>query len=182
MMPRNLLSVFIAVITVWAIHAGDFSGSVPRFRQESGGELFDTKIARSSEEVFERIDGFGACGRAEYMFRNVTTDIVLPLSVLPMLVLCTRQWRDRRRSPKLRLALGAAPFIYVFFDLVENFVVYFLIAQHPDANEALAHILPWLTIVKRIGAFTSLAILAASTVSWVRNRFNKVRPDQRHSF
>jgi uncharacterized membrane protein YhaH (DUF805 family) len=170
-MFRSLLSVLVALTTVFVIHAGNFPGSVPRFRQLSGGELFDTKIAVSSKDVLQRIEGFGDKGRAEYLFRNVTTDIALPLSVIPMLIVCTRQWRNRLRSRILQISFAFAPLVYLVFDLAENLVVYLLIAKHPDFNETSAEILPWLTIVKRIGAFTSLAVLGASTIAWILERY-----------
>lgn len=169
-MLRNLLSVLVALITVLAIHVGNFPGSVPRVRAESGGELFDTKPAKSSHEVLERIGAYGDRGRTEYQFRNMTTDIVLPLSVQPMLFICTRRWRKSLGNRKLQLTLAAAPLVYLLFDLVENLVVYLLITQYPNSNETFATILPWLTIIKRIGAFTSLATLFASTVAWFRGR------------
>lgn len=167
----SLLSVLLALTTVFAIHAGNFPGSVPRFRQLSGGELFDTKIAGSSKEVLERIEVYGDDGRTEYLFRNVTTDIALPLSVIPMLIICTRRWRSRLRDRILKISFTLAPFVYLVFDLVENLVVYLLIAQYPDFSETAAGILPWLTIVKRIGAFTSLAALGASTIAWILERY-----------
>ena len=175
-MFRNLLSILVALTTVIAIHAGDFPGSVQRFRQQSGGELFDTKIAGSSKEVWQRIEAFGDEGRAEYLFRNVTTDIALPLSVLPMLIFCTHRWRSRLRSRKLQIFFALAPVVYLVFDLAENLVVYLLIAQYPDFNEASAGILPWLTITKRIGAFTSLAVLGATTITSMQERYNKRTP------
>lgn len=76
---------------MFSVHALDFPGSVPNFRNRSGGGiLLDIKPAFSEAGVYERLDSYGEEGRRIYSFRNATVDVVLPLSLLPFLFLFMR--------------------------------------------------------------------------------------------
>jgi hypothetical protein len=73
-------------------------------------------------ESYDRLAGYGAAGRQNYLFRNVTIDVLLPLSVFPSLFLLIR--RAIARFSFSRLVTGlflSVPFVYVAFDLLERF-------------------------------------------------------------
>ena len=56
---------------MFSVHALDFHGSVPNFRNRSGGGiLLDIKPAFSEAGVYERLDSYGEEGRRIYSFRN----------------------------------------------------------------------------------------------------------------
>lgn len=99
-----------AVLVVLAVHFLDFPGSVPDFRQASrGGTLLDATPAFTADGVYQRVDDYGAEGRRNYSFRNVTVDILLPLSVLPFLVLLMSKGinavADKARASLLAIAV-----------------------------------------------------------------------------
>jgi len=75
-----------AALVVFVVHFVDFPGSVPNFRDVSGGgTLLDASPAFTADGVYQRLAAHGEEGRQNYSFRNITVDILLPLSVLPFL-------------------------------------------------------------------------------------------------
>src|SRR5829696_9766289 len=81
-----------AVVVVLAVHLVRFSGSVPDFVALSGGGvLLDAAPAFTPDDTYQRLTDYGEAGRSNYAFRNITVDVVLPLSVLPFLFLLMRR-------------------------------------------------------------------------------------------
>lgn len=81
-----LLAFIFAFLVVFAIHFLNFLGSVPRFKELSGGGvLLDQTPSFNVDAVYQRLGDYGETGRKSYRFRNLTVDIILPLSLLPFL-------------------------------------------------------------------------------------------------
>src|SRR5688500_9751956 len=81
-----------AFLVVLGVHLLQFPGSVPDFNRASGGGvLLDAQPAFTPDGVYGRLAGYGEEGRRNYSFRNVTTDVLLPVSLLPFLFLLTRR-------------------------------------------------------------------------------------------
>jgi len=159
------VALTVAVIVFALIHFVPFAGSVPHFmRITGGGALFDTKIPSSTSDLYERLEGYGEEGRKEYVFRNLTTDILLPLAMLPALFLGTRRVNRRFALRVTGTVLLALPFAYVALDLVENLTVISLIAHYPERQPELATALPIVTMLKRFAVFTSLLSLLGGLV------------------
>ena len=117
MMNRNVfvLALLAAVLVVFAVHFMDFPGSVPNFvRASGGGVLLDVRPSFSEEEIYQRLAGYGEEGRQNYTFRNLTVDLVLPLSVLPFLLLfMLRAVKRLSLGGVIRTLLLFLPFVYV---------------------------------------------------------------------
>jgi hypothetical protein len=164
---------FWALLVVLAVHFLQFPGSVPDFNRASGGGvLFDASPVFSPEGVYERLAGYGEAGRQNYSFRNVTIDVLLPLSVLPFLFLLTRRAVARSSfSPLVRALLLSVPVVYVAFDLIENLSVLALLANYPERMNVLAASLLYATVVKRAASLLALGIpLAMIGFQSVRRR------------
>ena len=159
-MKHKMAAAFAFAIVVFVgVHFVSFPGSVPDFRRASGGgTLLDMTPEFSEDALYLRLTGYGAAGRSNYAFRNVTVDVLLPLALLPFLFLWMRSALDRlslaRSSRALLLAL---PVLYVLFDLVENGSVLAMLANFPVRMHLLSAVLPYLTIIKRTASM--LAIL-----------------------
>src|SRR5687768_4109014 len=68
----------VAMLVFLAVHFLNFPGSVPDFRRASGGgTLLDMTPEFSEDPLYARLTGYGEAGRANYSFRNVTTDVLL---------------------------------------------------------------------------------------------------------
>ena len=178
MKSKMTMAFAAAVIVFVAVHFADFPGSVPDFRRASGGgTLLDVKPAFSEDALYARLAAYGAAGRSNYVFRNVTVDVLLPLALLPFLYLWMRRASDRlflRRSA--RALLLAIPVLYVVFDLIENGVVLMLLVKFPARMHLPAAVLPYLTIIKRTASmmaiFGPLLMFAVAFIRthWVRHR------------
>lgn len=160
--PRTafVLATVLAVVVVLAVHAVDFPGSVPRFeRLSGGGVLLDAVPSFSVNGVYSRLSGYGEQGRASYWSRNLTVDVLLPLSVLPLLLLLARRagerFQGKRLLPQLLLVL---PFAYVAFDFVENAQVLVLLSNYPLRMDAIAGVLPYVTSVKRLASLLAIFV------------------------
>ena len=162
-----------AVLVVVAVHFIQFPGSVPDFNRASdGGILLDASPAFTPDGIYDRLTGYGEAGRRNYSFRNVTIDVLLPLSVLPFLVLLIRRALARYAlGPVLRGLLLSVPVAYVVFDLLENASVLALLANYPERMNVLAAILPYTTLVKRAASLFALGIpLAMLGFEFVRRK------------
>ena len=170
---RLAIASLVAVLVVAAVHALDFPGSVPNFaRASGGGVLLDAKPAFSQEALYERLSSYGEEGRENYMRRNLTVDVLLPLAVLPallLLMLHAVKATSIRRSG--RWILYSLPLIYVLFDFAENGTVLLLLAHFPARLASAAAALPFLTVIKRVASLLALAVpLLILGVSLVRRR------------
>jgi hypothetical protein len=179
-MNHKFVAVFLLAMVVFvAVHFVDFRGSVPDFRRASGGgTLLDMTPAFSEDGVYERLAGYGTEGRANYAFRLITVDVLLPLALLPFLFL----WM---RLALGRLSLGAAPralwlaipVLYVFFDLLENGSVLALLANYPGRMHSVSLVLPYVTVIKRAASLLAIFVpLAILGVTLIRTRWT-----QRHA-
>ena len=167
------LSTFLwAAVVVVLVHTADFPGSVPNFRDESGGGiLLDVKPAFTPDEIYRRLEGYGERGRRNYYFRNLTVDVLLPLSVLPFFVLLASRSAPAGSRPFARWVLIAFPSLYVLFDLVENATVLRLLGAYPERLNGLASTLPFTTLLKRTASLLALAApLALLGIQFVRRR------------
>jgi hypothetical protein len=162
-----------AFVVVIAVHFLQFPGSVPDFnRASAGGILLDASPAFTPDGIYHRLAGYGDAGRRNYAFRNVTIDVLLPLSVLPFLVLLIRRALARYSlGPVLRGLLLSVPVAYVVFDLLENASVVTLLTNYPERMNALAASLPYTTLVKRAASLIALGIpLAMLGFEFVRRK------------
>jgi hypothetical protein len=149
-----------AAFVVLAVHLLQFPGSVPDFRRASGGGvLLDATPAFTPDSTYERLAEYGESGRRNYSFRNVTVDVILPLSVLPFLVLLIRKAiAPFAFGAGLRAVMLSIPLVYVAFDLLENASVLALLANYPRRMDALAVSLPYTTVVKRAASLLAIGI------------------------
>ncbi len=149
-----------AVLVVAAVHFLDFPGSVPNFQQaSSGGALLDAVPAFTADSIYQRLDAYGHEGRKNYSFRNVTVDVLLPLSALPFLfLLMLRAVTAVPVGRSWRATLLSVPLVYVIFDLVENSIVLVLLSSYPERINALAMTLPSVTIIKRIASLLAIGV------------------------
>lgn len=152
--------LILAFSVAFAVHSLEFPGSVPDFRKASGGGvLLDVKPAFSEEAVYQRLESYGEEGRRVYRFRNLTVDIVLPLAVFPALFLA--MWIVVKGSSLNRIArvlLIAQPILFLVFDFAENATVLLLLAEFPARSPLLASVLPYLTVIKRVGSLLSILV------------------------
>jgi hypothetical protein len=178
MMPVMRREIFIvagvwAFLVVLAVHFLQFPGSVPDFNRASGGGvLLDALPAFTPDGIYDRLAGYGEAGRQNYSFRNVTIDVLLPLSVLPFLVLLIRRALARYSlRPILRGLLLSVPVAYVVFDLLENASVLALLTNYPERMNVLAASLPYTTLVKRAASLLALGLpLAMLGFEFVRRK------------
>jgi hypothetical protein len=133
--------------------------------------LLDAAPAFTPDAIYRRRAGYGDAGRQNYAFRNVTTDVLLPLSLLPFLVLLIGRAVARFSVSQFqRGLLLSVPVVYVAFDLLENASVIALVARYPERMN-VATSLPYTTLVKRAASLLALVIpLTMFAVHLVRSR------------
>jgi hypothetical protein len=175
-----VLAVTAAVLVVFAVHFLDFPGSVPRFKEVSGGgTLFDASPAFTVGELYQRLTDFGENGRRSYRSRNVTVDVLLPLSLLPFLcMLMLKAVKPLRLNRFVRLSLLGLPLAYVILDLAENAAVLVLLNNYPERMELLAAILPIITLSKRAASLLALVVpLAMIGIRLLRTKLPNAREE-----
>ena len=150
----------LAFLVVFAVHFLDFPGSVPRFKETSGGGiLLDQSPSFTVDAIYKRLSDYGEEGRRNYAFRNVTVDILLPLSLFPFLFLLTfHAIRSLQLNRSLRVLLLSLPLVYVVLDVAENADVLILLHNYPRRMDTVASWLPYVTSVKRAASVLALFV------------------------
>jgi hypothetical protein len=173
---RMSVAFAVAMVVFVAVHFVSFPGSVPDFRRASGGgTLLDMTPEFSEDALYGRLNAYGAEGRSNYAFRNVTADVLLPLALLPFLFLLMRAALDRVALPRTAgLLFLAAPVLYVVFDLVENGAVLVLLTNFPARMHLLSAVLPYLTVIKRAASMVAIfGPLMMFASAWIRRQWRR---------
>ncbi len=114
-----------------------------------GKHLFDQRPSFTSSEIYQRLNDYGELGRAMYQRFTYSVDVVFPISFLVFLLVLNRFVGERTTLSQLtRRRLMALPAIWFASDMIENAIVFSLIAQFPGRNEFLSGILGFVTIAK----------------------------------
>nr|WP_315475975.1 hypothetical protein [uncultured Undibacterium sp.] len=146
-----------------------FGGSKVLDLALNGAPIFDKLPSFSSTEVADRLNGMGEIGRAMYQRFTYTADLAFPMSLLAFLFCLTRFVAARSsltETPRKMLLL--LPFVWFASDMLENAIVFTLIAQLPTINSHLAGLLGFVTVSKF--GLLLLTIVAASVVSVMYQR------------
>ena len=94
-----------------------------------------------------------------YIFRNLTVDVLLPLSVFPFLFLLMSYATRRLGVGSVhRYFLLSFSFAYVVFDFTENASVVALLMKYPERLGLVAAVLPYLTVTKRAASLLAIAV------------------------
>lgn len=149
--PTALLATLgVFLVTLLATHFAPIPGGVQALKASvNHQQLFDQRPAFSSDELQSRLDAFGAAGREAYQQFTYTTDLIFPLALFLFLFALARFVGERVGPMKIpRGILRAAPILWFSADLVENGIIYSLLATYPTLHAAPAMLLPYVTISK----------------------------------
>ncbi len=152
------LGVFL--VTLLVTHAAPTPGGVRALQASvNQHQLFDQHPAWSPDDLYRRISAFGATGREAYQQFTYTTDLIFPLALFLFLVALARfvgERVGRMKIPRSILRLG--PILWFTSDLVENGIIYFLLASYPTRHAVLAAMLAYVTISKFVLLLVSFAL------------------------
>ena len=155
-----LLAFALAFAAFAATHLLPIPGSVRSLTAAMGGQpIFDMKPSLSSDEVYQRLAGFGEAGRAAYRSTVLTTDVIFPLCVLIFLFLLARYVADRLNlSRGRRLLLLAVPIAYFISDMAENVAIYTMLSSYPDRQEIIGGAIGYVTLFKRLAQGAAIMV------------------------
>lgn len=136
-----------------------FGGSKAISLVTSGQRLFDQRPSFSDAEVYARLTDFGASGREMYLHFTYTTDVLFPLIFLVFLLLLGRYVSSRVPiNNTFRKALWTLPLMWFAADMLENAMVFNLLADYPARNDLLVNGLGVVTVLKFV--LLALSIVA----------------------
>ncbi len=168
------LVVFAVVFAATHVYP-QFGGAKAITVATHGMPILDQRPSFSSHDVYLRLEAFGEIGRAMYQRFTYSVDVIFPLSLLAFLVLLSR-FAARRISVTgfSRKLFGALPFIWFGTDMLENAMVFTLLAQFPMQNEFLGAIVGLVTVAKF--SFLLLAIASPAVLMVVMRDDHRVAP------
>ena len=159
--PTALVAALgVFVITLFATHLAPVPGGVRALRASvSQQQLFDQHPTFSPDAVYRRISDFGATGREAYQQFTYTTDLIFPLALFLFLFMLAR-FVDTRVAPVdiPQRILKLAPRLWLTSDLVENGIIYFLLATYPTRHAIPAALLAFVTVSKFVLLLVSFAL------------------------
>lgn len=167
------LSFAILLVAFVSTHLFSFFGGAKALGEVlRGAPIFDRLPSFSSAEVYARLDGMGEVGRAMYQRFTYTADLIFPLSLLTFLFFLSKFVSERTSMPTpVRTALKTLPFIWFANDMLENMIVFTLIAQFPKENVLLGSVLAWVTVTKFALLLLSIVVSSVSSVVYRENAF-----------
>jgi hypothetical protein len=160
------LGVVFAATHVFSMHGG-----VRQLADVMGGQpIFDQRPSFTADEVYARLEAFGALGRAAYQRMTFSSDLVFPLALFHFLVQLNR-FVVQIVANKPRGILHWAPWapgLWLLADLTENALIWRLIEDFPLRHDSLAGMLGTMTDTKFALLVASLAVPAAALWSHAR--------------
>lgn len=159
-----ILALGAMVLVFVATHVFSLHGGVKHVEAVLRGQpIFDQHPSFSAREVYERIESFGAAGRAAYSRMTFTSDLVFSLALFHFLVQLMRfvVSRTTLATPHPASWVFAVPTLWFCADLAENATVYRLLDDFPQRHDVLAGGLGVLTDAKFALLVLSLALPAA---------------------
>lgn len=168
---KQLLQAFLIFLLVFVVtHIFPIPWGSKVVSQQLGGvEIFDKSPVFSSTEVYERISLFPAEGLKAYKRFTYTIDILFPVSFFVFLFAFARFVSQRITIRKYLVnVLISLPFFWFAFDLLENAIIFTILAKFPDKHELLASSLGFITVIKF--SLLLLSILTPSLLFIVANK------------
>lgn len=164
---RSVVLAFIVFAVVFAAThlSPQFGGAKAITVAMHGMPILDQRPSFSSADVYARLDAFGPVGRGMYQRFTYSVDVVFPLSLLIFLSLLARFVTQRTGlNAGWRPILLALPFAWFISDMLENAMVFSLIANFPIQNDLLGGIVGYVTAVKFSLLLLSIAVPAVCLV------------------
>jgi hypothetical protein len=146
-----VLSAFAVFASVFiSTHIFPFFGGAKAIVNATAGlRLLDQQPAFSSAEVYARLTEFGVAGRTLYEQFTYSTDVLFPLTFLVFLLLLARYVSARSAfGTGLRRSVLALPLLWFATDMLENAMLFSLLAGFPTRNDLLASGLGLVTVGK----------------------------------
>lgn len=156
------------VVLFLATHAFSVHGGAKAVHHALGDlPLFDQRPSFGAEEVYRRIQLFSPEGRVAYQRMTYTTDVAFPVTLWLFLVQLARYVAERTTAAPLGLRRLAVllPGAWLGTDLLENWIVYDLLATFPNRRDGLAAALGYVTETKF--ALLVGSLLATATLTWI---------------
>ena len=155
-----VLSAFAVFASAFiSTHIFPLFGGVKAIASATAGlRLLDQQPAFSSAEVYARLTEFGVAGRTLYQQFTYSTDVLFPLTLLVFLLLLARYVSARiALGTRLRRSLLALPLLWFATDMLENAMLFSLLAGFPARNDRLASGLGLVTVGKFVLLLLSIS-------------------------
>lgn len=153
--PRGVNAKLLGSFLIFfAVFIGTHFFNLPRSSKAvgialNGAEIFDKKPSFSSEEVYSRIASFPTEGITLYKQFTYTIDILFPITLLAFLLLLSHYVTKRLLMPRqIRGIVLLVPIAWFASDMIENYIIYYLLNALPAKHEELSGMLGYLTITK----------------------------------
>jgi hypothetical protein len=135
-----------------------FGGAKAIANATAGLRLLDQQPAFSSAEVYARLTEFGVAGRTLYQQFTYSTDVLFPLTFLVFLLLMARYVSARSAlGTGLRRSVLALPLLWFATDMLENAMLFSLLAGFPSRNDLIASGLGLVTVGKFVLLLLSIS-------------------------
>ena len=142
-----LLAFFVMFL---ATHHFEIPYSKVSIEEITGGlPLFDQSPSFSSDEVYERLSEFGHEASEVYKRFTYTTDVVFPLSMLILLTTFAAYVIEKAQlNSRFRYYIMLVPAIWFVSDMIENLMVFTLLAQYPRPANVIGGMVGYVTVLK----------------------------------
>ena len=182
---KRVLATLVLMFAVFGVtHMLNYPGSLPHFRDATGGQkILDMQASSSADETYQRLEAMGDEGRRLYLRLIATVDILFPLAVLIFLVTLARFAAEHaKQKAAWRAMLVGLPVAYFGLDLLENLSALTMLSRYPERLDWIAGSIGYLTKGKR--AFMMLAfsvpllvlVFAEVNVRWRARRLRAAHP------
>jgi hypothetical protein len=176
---RNLfwaLGLFVAVLVSTHVFS-TAGGSAALEATLQGSPLLDKVPSFSAEEVHARLAGYGESGRRAYQKFTFTADVVFPVSLLFLILSISNLVLARTATtPVFRALLFVLPVLWFFSDMLENAVIYELLAGFPNETKWLSKIIGHITMAKfglLAGSIALAAVISAVYTTTIENTLSE---------
>lgn len=158
--PKTVVALVMAILPFNALF---FPIIGDQLETMSGFRTLDIEFSYSPEEVFARLNAYGYSGRLLYLLSSWTIDFLYPLLYSFLFAFMLTFFLQRAFSPgHAFIRLQSLPFVILFFDLIENGLIAFLLAFYPAKPVLIAIAASFSTTLKWCFAGLTFAVLVLS--------------------
>lgn len=141
----------------------------------SGGTgPIDLLLFYTPAKVYAMIESYGAVGRADYRFFELTGDILYPIVYTLFFSLAMTWLFQRGLSSDSKLhRLNVVPLGAWLFDLLENICIVSMLSIYPNQPALLAWLAALCTLIKWLFAAATILLLLIGIVTAARKAFRR---------
>lgn len=171
--PIPVITAFLVFILI----GGTNLENIARLEEQAGTKLLDTRLSYTGEEAVAILEQFGPEGRDAYKELLTGSELVFPVLYRGFMILLLAFLLKKWLGPENRwILLSLLPFADMILDYTENFLIFSMLTNYPDAVEGLTGVIGFVSSGKYFFVIAAVLLALISTIGTIINKIkNRIK-------